>query len=131
MTSFTHVAEADTRPTGYRVILYTQTYDGDRPKGGGEWVIAQPTLDDIMGWVNSPCGVGGAIRDLESDAGLRLPDWSGWREIRLYATLLAPGELAADEADQLQYEGRVINPAKDLFLWRHITDKAERLREAA
>lgn len=127
MTTFTNISEANTRPTGYRVILYTQTFSGDRPKGGGEWVIAEPSLDDLMGWVNSPRGVRGAIHDLESDAGLLLPDWSGWREIRLYATLLAPGELTADEADQLRYEGRITDPAKDIYLWCHITDKADRM----
>lgn len=131
MTSFTHVAQADTRPDGYRVVLYTQAYADGRPKGGGEWIVAQPSAAEVAAWINSDGGIAKVLADLASDAGVLLPDWSGWREIRLDCDLLSPGELAAEEAEQLRYEGRVTYPARDLFLWRHITDKAERLREAA
>ncbi|TAL41049.1 MAG: hypothetical protein EPN91_11630 [Salinibacterium sp.] len=131
MTTFTNVAEADTRPEGFRVVLYTQVYSDDRPKGGGEWIIAQPTASEVMAWVNSEGGIAQAMADLAGDAGVLLPDWSGWREIRQECQLLSPGELAASEADQLEYSGRITYPARDIFLWRHISDKADRLREAA
>lgn len=131
MTTFTNVAEADTRPDSFRVVLYTQTYSDGRPKGGGEWILAQPSAAEVMAWINAEGGIAQAMADLASDAGALLPDWTGWREIRLDCQLLSPGELAAGEADQLQYEGRIMFPARDIFLWRHICDKADRLREAA
>jgi hypothetical protein len=130
MSIYTTITAAHAPPTGYRVVLYTQAYEDGRCKGGGEWVIATPSLEDLIDLANQPGGIHAAYDALAKDAAQLLPSDPSWTETPLNWVILHPGELAADEADQRKYGGRVTDPAKDLFLWRHITDKASRAEAA-